>query len=65
MPDNKELRGPADRIHINVNEPYEIEYWNKRWRLSPSAADAEVRHARRRDDGAHSRCFLGRSRALG
>jgi hypothetical protein len=29
MPDDKSKRGPADRSRINVNEPYEVEYWTK------------------------------------
>lgn len=29
MPDDKSKRGPADRSRINVNEPYELEYWTK------------------------------------
>jgi hypothetical protein len=27
MADDKTKRGPADRLRINVNEPYELQYW--------------------------------------
>ena len=29
MADDKSNRGPADRLRINVNEPYEVAYWTK------------------------------------
>ena len=29
MADDLTKRGPADRNRINVNEPYELEYWTK------------------------------------
>jgi hypothetical protein len=29
MPDNKNIRGPADAKRINIHEPYEVEYWTK------------------------------------
>lgn len=29
MPGDKNKRGPADRSRININEPYEVEYWTK------------------------------------
>jgi hypothetical protein len=29
MADDKTKRGAPDRIRINVNEPYELEYWTK------------------------------------
>jgi hypothetical protein len=29
MADDKTKRGEPDRIRINVNEPYELEYWTK------------------------------------
>lgn len=30
MADNKNLRGEPDRSLINMNEPYEVEYWTNR-----------------------------------
>ena len=35
MPDDKTKRGPADRSRINVNEPYELDYWSKEFDLTP------------------------------
>jgi hypothetical protein len=29
MADNLEDRGPQDRSRINVNEPWELQYWSK------------------------------------
>lgn len=31
MADDKTKRGEPDRSRINVNEPYEVEYWTKKW----------------------------------
>jgi len=35
MTDNKTRRGPADRSRINVNEPYELDYWSNELDLTP------------------------------
>ena len=35
MADDKTKRGPADRSRINVNEPYELDYWSKELDLTP------------------------------
>ena len=35
MTDDKTKRGPADRSRINVNEPYELDYWSKEFDLTP------------------------------
>ena len=35
MADDKNKRGPADRSRINVNEPYELDYWSKELDLTP------------------------------
>jgi Protein of unknown function (DUF3606) len=29
MPDDRSIRGPADRSRINVDEAYEVAYWTK------------------------------------
>ncbi len=29
MPDNLNIRRPADAKRINIHEPWEIEYWSK------------------------------------
>jgi hypothetical protein len=34
MPDNKKLKGAPDRTRINVHEPYEVEYWTKKFGIS-------------------------------
>jgi hypothetical protein len=37
MPDDRSKQGPADRLRINVNEDYEVQYWTKE--LGISAAE--------------------------
>jgi len=34
MADNLEDRGPQDRSRINVNEPWELQYWTRRFGVS-------------------------------
>src|SRR5690348_2225821 len=36
MSDDRNNRGPADRSRINVNEPYEVDYWCRRFGCSES-----------------------------
>ena len=43
MTDNKKLKGIQDRIRINVNEPYEVEYWTKKFKVSPQQLRGAVR----------------------
>ena len=35
MADDKTNRGVADRIRINIHEPYELESWSKRLGITP------------------------------
>ena len=45
MADDLQKRGPIDRSRVNVSEPWEIEWWSKKWSISPErlrAAVAEV-----------------------
>ncbi|MBW4548792.1 MAG: DUF3606 domain-containing protein [Symplocastrum torsivum CPER-KK1] len=30
MPDNQKIRRPLDFKRININQPYEVEYWSVR-----------------------------------
>lgn len=34
MPDNLHLRGQPDRSKINIHEPWEVEYWTKKWGIT-------------------------------
>jgi hypothetical protein len=34
MADDRTKRGPADRLRINVNEPYEVKYWTQELNVS-------------------------------
>ncbi len=29
MSDNRKVRGPQDRLRINIHEDYEVRYWTK------------------------------------
>ena len=35
MPDDPTKRGPADAARVNVHERYEVEYWSKRFGVTP------------------------------
>ncbi|OLD57222.1 MAG: DUF3606 domain-containing protein [Acidobacteria bacterium 13_1_40CM_2_56_5] len=35
MSDDKTKRGPQDRTKINVHEKYELDYWTKKFGVSP------------------------------
>ncbi|MGN6803876.1 MAG: DUF3606 domain-containing protein [Ginsengibacter sp.] len=34
MADNKNNRGKSDRSRIDISEPYELEYWKKRFGIT-------------------------------
>jgi hypothetical protein len=42
MADDKTIRGPADRLRINVNEDYEVRYWTRELRISEERLRALV-----------------------
>jgi hypothetical protein len=44
MADDKTKRGPADRSRINVNEPYELDYWSKELDLTPEHRQLVAKH---------------------
>ena len=35
MADDRGIRGPVDRLRINVNEDHELEYWTKELGVTP------------------------------
>jgi hypothetical protein len=35
MPDDKSKKGPSDRTRINLNEHYEVEYWSRKFGVTP------------------------------
>lgn len=43
MADDKSDRGPADRTRVNVNEDYEVQYWSKKFGVSPDQLRAAVK----------------------
>lgn len=36
MPDNLKIREPEDRTKINIHEVWEVEYWSKKFGVSPA-----------------------------
>lgn len=42
MADDKSKRGEPDRIRINVHEQYEVDYWTRKWNVSPAQLRAAV-----------------------
>ena len=52
MPDDKTKRSPRDRAKINVQEQYEMDYWSKKFGVTPDQLRNAVEKGRR----------LGRSR---
>ena len=34
MADNKNKKDYRDKTRINTNQPYELEYWTKKWDIS-------------------------------
>jgi len=43
MPDNRTIRGPADRQRINVHEDYELKYWSTKFGVTFEQLRAAVR----------------------
>lgn len=41
MADDLRNRGPQDRSRVNIHEPWEVEYWCKKWGVS----EAQLRAA--------------------
>ena len=42
MADDKTKTSPQDASRINVHEPYEVEYWSKKFRVTPERLKAAV-----------------------
>jgi hypothetical protein len=43
MPDNKRLKGPADRSRVGMGEKYERAYWSKKFGVTGVSLAAAVR----------------------
>lgn len=43
--DNKQKTGSPDRDRINVNESYELEYWSKKFKVTPDELKKAVKAA--------------------
>ncbi len=45
MPDDKNKTGPQDASRINIHESYELEYWTKKFGVTPDQLRAAVAKA--------------------
>lgn len=43
MSDNKNVKDYKDKTRINVNEPYEVAYWTKKWNITAKQLTDAVR----------------------
>lgn len=43
MPDDLSKKGPADRSKVNVNEPWELQYWTKTFNVAEEKLKAAVK----------------------
>jgi len=42
MPDDKRKKSPQDRNRINLSEDYEVQYWSKKFGVTPDRLRAAV-----------------------
>jgi hypothetical protein len=42
MADNLKDKGPADRSRVNVNEPWEVAWWARKWSVTEAQLKAAV-----------------------
>lgn len=43
MPDNLKIRQPEDPTKVNVNESWEVDYWTKKWSVTPAKLKEAVK----------------------
>jgi hypothetical protein len=43
MADDRNIRGPADRTRVNVNENYEVRYWTQKFGCTEAQLRAAVK----------------------
>jgi hypothetical protein len=43
MADNKTKKGKQDRTRINMNEPYEVQYWKNKFDVTGQALAGAIR----------------------
>ncbi|MET1046453.1 MAG: DUF3606 domain-containing protein [Hyphomicrobium sp.] len=43
MADDKTKKGKADRTRINMNEPYEVQYWKSKFKVTGQALAGAIR----------------------
>lgn len=42
MSDNLRLRGQPDRSKVNIHEPWEVDYWTRKWGVTAQQLRAAV-----------------------
>lgn len=45
MADNLNDTGGQDRSRVNVNQPHELDYWSKKWNVTPAQLRDAVERA--------------------
>lgn len=43
MPDNLNIRRPADASRVNIHEAWEVEYWTKKFGVTKAQLEAAVK----------------------
>lgn len=43
MPDNLKIRQPQDPTKVNIHEAWEVEYWCKKWNITPEKLKEAVK----------------------
>lgn len=43
MSDNLKIKEPADGNKVNIHEPYEVNYWCKKWGVTKAQLEAAVK----------------------
>ena len=43
MPDDPSKKHPQDSSRINIHEDYEVDYWTKKWNVTPEQLKACVK----------------------
>lgn len=45
MADNKDKKDYRDRSQVNSNEHYEVEYWSKKWNITPDELKETIKNS--------------------
>jgi uncharacterized protein DUF3606 len=60
MSDQKNKTDFRDRAEINLNEPYEVQYWTKKWRIPVEELNAAVKATGSKNVGKIEKFITGK-----